>query len=659
MSKYNKTTNLLQNYTTISKSDFDSLLSTLSDVYYNSDSPLVSDEKFDSLVSFYNKKFETYKKVGASSKYKKEKLPIYMASLNKIKTEEESKRWTKKFKGPYQVTDKIDGVSALYTGDKLLTRGDGEYGSDISHILQHIYLPKINRKNINIYVRGELYMPVNIFKDKYSEKMSNPRNMVTGLINPLSNHDTDKLEDIKFMAYECFFVDKDIQDSQREQLLYLKKLGFEIPENKIINNISVDELKLYVVSRKKLSNYEMDGIVLVDDKPYNKPDDKNPENTVAFKIEGECTETEVEFVEWNISNNGFLKPRIKIKPVSLCGVTINWATGFNAKFIKDNKIGKGTILLITRSNDVIPYVKEVIRSTEEEMPDIEYIWNETEVDILPLNITGKYKEDYDISNITYFFKHLDAKFVGESTVRKLYNSGFKTLKSILGVEISDLLKIEGIKQKSAERIKTAISECINNIPIYKIASASRTLKIGFGEKNMKLIFETYPEIMNILDKNGNIDNNRVYDIVMKIKGFNEKKSSSFSKHLDNFRVFLQDHPMIKLKDTKTKKEKKINKEEDDDCIEISFEDSDEEIKCNTPQNKIRGKTVVFSGFRDKELEENIENNGGKVTTSVSKNTDILVVAQKYSSSSKELKAEQLGKEILNIDEFMEKYFKYK
>jgi NAD-dependent DNA ligase len=399
----------------------------------------------------------------------------------------------------------------------------------------------------------------------------------------------------------------------------------------------VQYLSSLLLKRKDEADYDMDGLVIVNDIAIPAVKKDNPDNSIAFKAEGEVVVTEAEYVEWNASKHGVLKPRVKVKPVSLCGVQINWATGFNAKFIYDNGVGRGAKLLITRSGDVIPYIKEVVQQAEEpDMPTKDYTWNDTRVDI----ILSEINDDVKMRKIVEFFKSLDAKFVGKSTIEKLYIAGFNTLKKILNARVEDLTKIEGIQKKSAQRIVDAVTNCITSVPLERVAAASGCLGMGFGERKMKSILNVYPDILDI-------ECNREDMIVMirRIGGF-QKTAEQFVDNLPRLRRFLSDHPMITLQ----RREMEIVFEEDSECEDNNSDEGDEDKK-----HSLSGKIVVFTGTRDKNIEHIICMRGGKVTTSVSGKTNILVTSQRYSGSSKEVKAEQLGVEILTLEQFREKY----
>ena len=244
-------------------------------------------------------------------------------------------------------------------------------------------------------------------------------------------------------------------------------------------------------------------------------------------------------------------------------------------------------------------------------------------------------DDVKIRKIVEFFDVLDAKFVGKETIKKLFENGFTTLQSLFNATPEKLKKMEGIQTKSAQRIVDAIKECISNVPLAKLSAASGTLGFGFGKRNMEAVLDEYPDILDY-----DVEEDEMIDMIMNIKGFSSKRSIQFASNIHKLKKFIKDHPMITIKMPNLKRD-----------IEIEFEDDED---CDN-KSSVKGKTIVFTGVRDQKIEDIIHDRGGKVTTSVSGKTDILVVAQRYSGSSKEIKAEQMGKEILNIEDFKKKY----
>jgi NAD-dependent DNA ligase len=173
--------------------------------------------------------------------------------------------------------------------------------------------------------------------------------------------------------------------TQEEQMKLLKKYKFKVANYKVVDKLNYEFLTEYFEKRRNKSDYEIDGIVVFDNsRPYENVQG-NPDYGFAFKVllEEQKAEAIVEDVEWNVSKDGYIKPRIRIKPVKLVGTVITYATAFNAKYVVDNKLGPGAVITIVRSGDVIPDIVEVIKpSKEPKMPDIAYKWNKTKVDII-------------------------------------------------------------------------------------------------------------------------------------------------------------------------------------------------------------------------------------------------------------------------------------
>ena len=349
------------------------------------------------------------------------KLPFWLGSMDKFKPEDDSeiKRWLDKNRAnEYIIEDKLDGVSCLVVVKKgrikLYTRGDGIIGADISYLAP--YFDTIPEKiDVDISIRGELIMPVDVFNKKYSKEYANPRNMVAGRIG--AKKIREGISDIKFIAYEI--VGEGIMDKPSIQLNYLQQLGFSTVKNEIVHTITTETLIETFLRFKNDNIFEIDGIIIQPDKKYERNTDGNPDYAFAFKmrLKDNIVETEVVDVTWNVSKWGQLKPRIKIKPVKLGGVTITYTTGFNAKYIYDNKIGEGAKIKITRSGDVIPYIVEVVKKAKEpDMPVVTWKWNKSGVDI----ITDELDAIMCIKLLHSFFDKLNVKQLGEQRIGKLY-----------------------------------------------------------------------------------------------------------------------------------------------------------------------------------------------------------------------------------------------
>ncbi len=602
----------------------------LDDLYYNTgiESGL-DDYKYDILKDVLQERDPKYvPPIGAEIRNdnREVSLPFWLGSMNKIKYEGSSdvlRRWLSKHKAEeYIIENKLDGISCLleFRNKKirLYTRGNGSRGSDISHLTSYFKnIPKKLRETI--YVRGELIMNKNTFKTKYATEFANPRNMVAGRIG--SKTIRSGLTDIEFIAYEI--VRENTLPKPQEQLEMLKELGFKVVNFTTEKELSSEKLLENLLYNIQESEYEIDGIIVQGNIPYKRNVSGNPDYAFAFKarLDTNLVEVVVEKVEWNISKWGLIKPRIKIKPVSLGGVTITYTSGFNAKYINDNKIGPGSVLKLTRSGDVIPFIIEVVKGSRAQFPEIDYKWNDTKVDIYIIensNITC-------IKLIASFFAALKIKHVSEATVTKMYDHGMDNIIKIVSAKREDFDKIEGFGSRLAERTYDNIHKGFENVPLYLLLGASGVFGMGMGTRKIELLFNNFP---NILKEYKKMKKNELYEKINSIHGFSDKTTVKIVKNLPWAEKFVE-----KLKPY------------------IKFE---EEVETKV-SNDFFNKKIVFSGFRNTKLEEEIKKRGGKVTTSISKNTSILVVSSKEGGSSKIEKAKELNIPIYELSEFREKF----
>ena len=171
--------------------------------YYNQ-TPVMTDNQYDIVKEYIEQKFPNNTaivEIGAEVERNKVKLPYEMASMDKIKPDTGAlASWMSKFRGPYVLSCKLDGVSGLYTTKgstpKLYTRGNGKVGQDVSHLIPFLRLPKTK----NVVIRGEFIIPKAVFDEKYKSTFANPRNMVAGIVN--HKHISDAVVDLHFVAYE-------------------------------------------------------------------------------------------------------------------------------------------------------------------------------------------------------------------------------------------------------------------------------------------------------------------------------------------------------------------------------------------------------------------------------------------------------------------------
>ncbi len=620
-------------YTFISNMSINDLEKTIlyaSDMYYN-DEPVISDAIFDMMRDFLNlkaPKSKVLKQIGAPVKSKdKVALPYHLGSMDKIKPPSNKlKNWLKEYNPPYIATDKLDGVSALivYKDNmiKMYTRGTATHGQDITPLLRYMkdipsyenvmnYLKKHKMGNM-IAMRGELIISKKKFDKNWADTMKNARNAVAGLAN--SKHINPELaRDTSLVLYQVIDPVYKITD----QLKIIEELGFKTVHSRIFEKLSFKLLSKYLIRRRTNSRYVIDGIIITNDMVHDINIEGNPEFAWAFKdaLDDMKAESKIIDIEWNQSKDGNIIPTIIIEPVDIGGVTIKRITGNNARYIKDNMLGIGAEVEVIRSNDVIPKIERVIRGVEADLPDGE--WDDNMVHIKTDDIT----DNVEIKNIYYFFSTLNTMGLGEKIVEKLYNAGYDTILKIIQLKQTDISIIEGFKEKSAENIVNNIKKSLTNVPLAILMKASNKLGRGMGEERAKDVLLHMP---NIMTEYKQMTEDQFVNKLKQINGWEEKTSRMFAK---NFKHFIDFYNSIK------------------NYVTI------ETISKKTG-DKFKDMKIVMSGFRDKDLEKYIEDNGGTIQSGVSKNTTILIIKdESVRDTSKALKAKELGVQVMTKEQF--------
>ena len=435
------------------------------DVYFNNpDKIILTDDEFDIikeyLYSHYPKNV-SLKDIGApilTGTKNKIQLPFPMPSMDKIKPDTNAiNRWLDKYNKPksYVISAKLDGVSGLYTthnGEKkLYTRGNGTVGQDISYFIPFLKLPD----KPNIVIRGEFIISKENF-DKNFKGSKNARNTVAGIMNRISIN-KEQMKYVDFVAYEV--ISPDLRPS--EQFNFLKKLNVDVVKNEQKSIIDNNILSSILLDWRDSYKYDIDGIIVSHNRMYAFRSNKNPEHAFAFKmvLKDQTAEAKVIDIIWSVSKHGYLKPKIKIEPISLKGVTIEYATAFNAAFVEKHKLGIGALVEISRSGDVIPHIEKVVKPAQKAlMPDVPYIWNKTHVDILLEDKSSN--KIVQSKTILAFFKVLEVEGIGPGNIQKIIDAGHDTIPSILSMTKEDFLNIPGFKEKTASKLYEGIQDKI-------------------------------------------------------------------------------------------------------------------------------------------------------------------------------------------------------
>jgi NAD-dependent DNA ligase len=593
--------------------------------------PIMTDNEYDIIQDYIAEKYpdnKTIWEIGAPVERGKAVLPYQMWSMDKIKPDTNAVvNWCAKYSGPYVLSCKLDGVSGLYTSEgpvpKLYTRGDGKIGQDVSHLIPFLRLPKTK----GTVIRGEFIIPKAVFEAKYKGNFANPRNLVSGIIN--HKHIDEKIKDVDFVAYE---VIKPVLKPS-DQMAYLRVSNVKVVLNALEAKISNEMLSSVLVDWRTNYDYEIDGVIVCDDKIYDRKSG-NPDHAFAFKmvLSEQIAEAKVVDVIWSPSKDGYLKPRVQIEPLILGGVRIEYATGFNGSFIKDNNVGVGALIELIRSGDVIPHIRKVTMPAETaKMPDIAYKWNDSGVDIMLEDIDND--DTVKEKNITGFFRGIGVEGLSSGNVSRIISAGYDSVAKIINMSVDNFLEVEGFKMKMASKIYNGIREKLEEASIITLMSASNVLGRGFSVKKIELVFNLYPDVLTSKE-------NREAKIakIAAMKGMAQKTAEAFVDRIEAFVDFMKECGLEK----KILLSSKLNVVSEASTMDTS--------------NPLYEKTIVMTGFRDKDLEAILKKVGAKMGSSVSKNTLCVVVKDLNSEeSSKVLEAKRLGIPVLTLSQFKTQY----
>lgn len=643
------------------------------EAYFNTDKPLFTDASYDILEQMLferNPESVLFKLTGAKVdvSHDKVKLKYYLGSINKVKPGEKVlTKWLKEHPGSLLISEKLDGLSCLLIIEKnekneknekhngsendkykmfLYKHGDGNEGQEITQLIEKgIQIGKLNYKEIDklflnsndishsnhsnhIAIRGEIIMTKEMFNKKYAKLYPKARSLIAGIVNSKDPESTT-VKDMQLIFYEYISPGN---LNYADQFTMLGKMGVNTARYNIYDTILENQLPELLIDYKKQSKYEIDGIILTDNtKSHNRVTSGNPSYAVAFKmpLEEQMANTTVLNVEYNISKHGALNPRIMYKPIVIGGDTHQYTSGFNLRYIVDNKIGPGAEIQIIKSGDVIPYIYNIIKTAKEaQMPDkdIKWHWNETQVDAIVDDISSN--ENVNTKRIISFFEVMKISGVGEGVVNKLVNAGYNEVKLILQLTPDVIAAIDGFQLKSATNIYDAIHKVIDKPqPLERVMMASNIFGLGLGERKFKLITDTIPNFLEKWKacKVGRSD-------IININGFSDKTTDLFIAGIKNFIEWLGIHKMIKIENS-----------------------VDKNGKLEAGSNKFSGMVVVFTGIRNADMEKKITDNGGVIGSGITGKTTMVVAKDTSENSSKLNTAREKGIQIMNIDDFGKKF----
>jgi len=615
----------------LTQDELEEVILLSADSYYNSSITLISDEIYDVLTERLRQldpESAVLNYVGAPIKGKKVELPYWMGSMNKIKADDAVlQRWLKTYEGPYLISDKMDGISCLFTridGERnLFTRGDGTKGQNVSHLLKYanMSLDQVP-DDINVAIRGELIMTTENF-EKYAEEMSNARNMVAGVVNSKPEKVVKKhASDVDFITYEII---EPLMDPLK-QLATLKKWKTQVVPHDIYEDITMDILEWILSKRKKKTKYDIDGVIVTDNNRHSRNQIGNPPYSFAYKGTTPTADVKVIDVIWKPSKDGILVPRIQYEKVKLSQVWLEFATAFNAKFIVENKLGKGAVITIIRSGDVIPYIMAVIKPAKAPgLPtEYEYEWDKNRTHIVLVD------KDADttviIQRLTKFLRDIGVENMSEGIVTRLVTGGYDDIIKIMKMTVDDFLELDGFQETLANKLHRNLHQQLNKMTVLQLMNASNCFGRGFGERKLKKILNVYPDIVTeYTTGTSHTWTNRL----MELDGFDTITVGQFFEGLNDFQKFYR----------------LVNR-----IVHVKPYVSN--IKKG---GKFKDQVIVFTGFRNKAWQTYIESEGGRVSSAVSGNTTLVVYNDGEESSIKYKRALKLGVPTITKSRFGKKH----
>jgi NAD-dependent DNA ligase len=666
------------------------LLNSVDDMYYNDGTSPWSDCQYDCFIECL--KIQNLdvavvdkSKVGAVVSATAVKLPHFMASMNKYKTIGEIKSWCRKFRGPYTVTAKLDGVSAMYYHGKLYTRGNGICGRDISYLIPFLKQKMdVLGKDYEFGLRGELIIRKTIFDEKYSTTFANSRNLVCGLLNRVYSKENEEFYcNIDFVVYDVYHRNplrfsnkiKIIENSGCRMVQYNDNIGSDKMNN-------LDLLDTILKKWKTQYHYEIDGIIVTSDKHCIHSKCSNPDFAFAYKnnvIGVEMNEATVDKVLWNVSKDNYLKPKIKLTEKVLCnGSQIEYVTGFNAKYILQNNIKNGTIVKIGLSGNVIPHIFEIVGGgelvpsiwedltdpiTQKLLENIEsgtYSWNKTKVDLI--NTNNDNHASIIKKNMVFFHSFEIKCGLQETTLSNLYKSlGVYKLADVLSLNVQQWEQVQKVGTKKGENIVRSLKSGIDSDVIEQCPKVSEEYFMkwllglqcfprGFGKKKLESHIKYVKHVCHFCSQ---VEFYKLYDLnyfkslekvfVGKIEEFKTPQVTNDSIELfcRGFSEFIEKYDAVKIAVTNIqlpslKSLLKHITENDKSC------DGGGDTEVGKKGN------VVFSGVRDKGKESYYLSQGYEISDSVNSNTKLLIVKDNHTKSTKIKKALELGIQIISL-----------
>lgn len=582
------------------------LLQEASDAYYNGGTLKMDDEAYDSLVerlTALDPENSYLKKIGAPPPGAVE-LPYPMPSLDKVKPGEDSlQRFLAKNQN-YVVSEKLDGLSALWnpTQNTLYLRGDGILGQEISHLVRLGIQGLIRGTDV---VRGELIIP-------RSEGQILSRSWVNGQVHQKTPRQ-ENISKIHFVAYEVM----NSYMTRNEQFQWLKERKYEVPWYVTAGILTETSLAEKLLERRNVSDYDTDGLVVgLNQVPVSESTStraRNPKDCVAFKMSlaDQSAETTVQEVLWAPSAQGYMIPRLRFDPVVIGSATIEYCTAHNARTVLQYSLGPGAKVVIRRSGDVIPKLDRVLVGAAEASfpPKGTWVWDGE----AHITVVGTTTETIT-AKLYHFLKTLEIPGAGPATAEALVAASITGPALVWGASKDTLSKILG--PKTGANLYTNLRTSLSNVSESTLMQASSMMPRGVGTIKLASLFAV------------EADPRRWRDI-----------SPPEGWTTESFQKFLQTFPTYAAWREK----------------EVSYIPYPIPVSVGKPVSA-NMQTVCLSGFRDKELEAMIEEKGHTVVSALSGKVTILLIPEGPIQETEKMKtAKAKGVKILSRNQFLAQY----
>lgn len=640
------------------------VLNEASKVYYQRDTEIMSNLEYDKL---YDELMALERETGivlansptvhvgyeVLSELEKQPHQSPMLSLDKTKEVSALVSWLGEHEGV--LSWKLDGLTVVLTYDNgelvnAVTRGNGEIGEVITNNAKtFVNIPRTIPYKKRLVLRGEAVIKYSDFNRMNEEitniedKYKNPRNLCSGSVRQLNNEITAK-RNVHFYA---FALVEDVLDSKQiaeygfdntmaGRFAWLKAQGFDVVEYFIVKRDTLEAHVMDFAARIPDNDIPSDGLVLsYNDIAYGKSlgrTAKFPRDSIAFKWADELAETTLIGVEWSPSRTGLINPVAIFEPVELEGTTVTRASLHNVSILRTLGLGIGDKITVYKANMIIPQVAEnLTRSNDLELPVVcPACGKETTLKdvngVQSLYCMNPECSAKQIKGFSHFVSRnaLNIDGLSDATLEKFIAHGFlKSLPDIFHLKQhrEEIVTMEGFGEKSYDNLM----DSIENARRVSVAKFIYSLGIGgIGLANAKVIAAHFNQDFEA------IASADVEELIA-IDGIGEVLASTFH---DFFRNVERMQIVRRLLE------------------EIVFEK--DEVSGNLT---LEGKTFVITGSVEhfvnrSELKDYIEKLGGRVTGSVSKNTDYLINNDTTSGSSKNKKANELGIPILSEQDFL-------